>query len=366
MDLSPTETQALIVQTTARWVNKALAPLAADADRDGELPSGFIASAAELGFFVDAVPASADGLLEGAYCHVSRALRSIELGRGCGGLAAVLESNVEPALAAAAWAPAQTRSALWQSFASGELATTAYDTRAGLSIESDGDDVILSGEVGPIAVLAHASTLLLIAGTETESPLLCLVSISDADRTPVETSAWRAAGWARLRVSQKRVHADSILARGPAARPAIAQVLAWYRVALGARAVGAASAAMRHAASYAEERIQFGRPIGHFESLRRMRDENETWTAAARALTLQAAWELNSALPSANDSASRARSLACDVLSRATIDAVQIFGGYGFVNDYPVEKLMRDARAFDVVMGNEGLERVLDAATAPV
>ena len=74
---------------------------------------------------------------------------------------------------------------------------------------------------------------------------------------------------------------------------------------------------------------------------------------------LGAAWQLDREHAQAFDSASRARVLAGDTVARATIDAVQIFGGYGFVNDYPVEKLMRDARAFEALHGDERLGRVL-------
>jgi alkylation response protein AidB-like acyl-CoA dehydrogenase len=155
------------------------------------------------------------------------------------------------------------------------------------------------------------------------------------------------------------VDAAFILARGDAARAAIVEVMSWYRVSLAARAVGVAGAAMEYAAAYGEERVQFGQPIGTFESLIRMRDENETAAAAARLLVLQAAWALDRGRPDAADTASRARDLAAAVVSRATIDAVQIYGGYGFVNDFPVEKLMRDARAFEVLLGNESFERVL-------
>jgi alkylation response protein AidB-like acyl-CoA dehydrogenase len=92
-----------------------------------------------------------------------------------------------------------------------------------------------------------------------------------------------------------------------------------------------------------------------------MRDENQTAIAAARLLVLQAAWEIDRKLASCADTASRARDLAAATVTRATIDAVQIFGGYGFVNDFPVEKLMRDARPFEVLGGNEALSRVLAA-----
>ena len=116
---------------------------------------------------------------------------------------------------------------------------------------------------------------------------------------------------------------------------------------------------MDHAASYAKERIQFGQAIGQFESLIRMRDDAQTSAHAAKLVALHAAWAIDRGLPNAGDLASRARVVAGDAVTRATIDAVQIFGGYGFVNDYPVEKLMRDARAFEALHGDERLGRVL-------
>ena len=100
-------------------------------------------------------------------------------------------------------------------------------------------------------------------------------------------------------------------------------------------------------------------PIGTFESLIRLRDDALTTAAAARLLGLHAAWQIDNHQQGAADTASRARVIAGDCVARATIDAVQIFGGYGFVNDYPVEKLMRDARAFEALLGDERLGRVL-------
>jgi acyl-CoA dehydrogenase len=105
--------------------------------------------------------------------------------------------------------------------------------------------------------------------------------------------------------------------------------------------------------------VQFGQPIGTFEALVRLRDDAETAAAAARLMVLQAAWLIDRGDGAAPDAASRARVAAGDAVTRATIDAVQIFGGYGFVNDFPVEKLMRDARAFEALIGDERLDRVL-------
>src|ERR1051326_6055153 len=109
MDFALDEDQQLIVETVRRFADRDLRAWAADADRAGAPPDRLVPVASELGFFVDAIPADAGGMLEGTYSHVTRALRGYELGRGCAALAALLECNVEPALATAKWGNAAAK-----------------------------------------------------------------------------------------------------------------------------------------------------------------------------------------------------------------------------------------------------------------
>ena len=146
--------------------------------------------------------------------------------------------------------------------------------------------------------------------------------------------------------------------RSEVATQASKQILEWVRCSLAARAIGTASAAIKHAEKYAQERIQFDQPIAKFESIAALIDDNKTSITAGWALTLQAAERIDSGANDASDLASRARLFTSEVVSKATIDAVQILGGYGFVNDYPVEKLMRDAPTFGTVLGPERFERI--------
>ena len=372
MNFELDDEQALVAQTIRRFVERELRTWAADADRAGAPPERLLGtggSGGELGFFLDAVPADAGGVLDGTYSHTLRALRGLELGRGCAGLAALLETNVEPALAVGRWGTAAAQASLFGSLAGGGLATLAHDSRGTLDLTDAGDaadaadagdaggDVRLDGAVGPVPALATASHVVIATRTH-----LLLVPTSALTITPCTPSGWRAAQWATATLEAVRVPADFVLSRDPVA---VETVLAWARISLAARAVGVATAAMEYAAAYAADRVQFGVPIGTFESLVRLRDDATTTTLAARLLVLHAATELDRAAPPsarALDLASRARVLAGDVVARATIDAVQIFGGYGFVNDYPVEKLMRDARAFEALHGDERLGRVLRAA----
>jgi len=340
MDFRLDDDQQLIVETVRKFSDRDLRGWAADADRAGAPPERLARVAGDLGFFLDAVPADAGGMLEGSYSHVTRALRGYELGRGCAAIAALLECNVEPALAVGAWGDAKTKQALFGSLASGGFATLYHDSRGALGV--DGDRV--SGKILAPA-LAVASHVLIVA-----DGVLLLVAMDGIKREPFTPSGWRAAQWASAQLDGVR----GTLLAGDAS-----QVLAWARTSLAARAVGVAVAAMEHAEHYANERVQFGQPIGKFEALIRLRDDALTTAAAARLLALHAAWLVDHDDKAAADTASRARVIAGDCVARATIDAVQIFGGYGFVNDYPVEKLMRDARAFEAVLGDERLGRVL-------
>src|SRR4029077_10654167 len=115
--------------------------------------------AGDLGFFVDAVPASHDGMLDGSYSHATRALRGFELGRGCAALAALIETNIEPSLAVARWGSDAAKKELFGSLPSGGLATRAHESRGTLDIV----DVRVTGKLGPVPALGKASHVLVIA-----------------------------------------------------------------------------------------------------------------------------------------------------------------------------------------------------------
>jgi acyl-CoA dehydrogenase len=210
----------------------------------------------------------------------------------------------------------------------------------------------VTGKLGPVPALATANHVLVVA-----KHVVSLAPTDGTKRTAMTPSGWRAAKWATIEFDATKIAADLVLAKGD--RAVGETILAWARVSLAARAAGVASAAMEYAEQYGNERVQFGQKIGSFESLIRLRDDAETTAIAARLFAVHAAWALDTNQPDAIDLASRARVHAGDSVARATVDAVQIFGGYGFVNDYPVEKLMRDARAFEALHGDERLGRVL-------
>ncbi|MBM4380786.1 MAG: acyl-CoA dehydrogenase, partial [Deltaproteobacteria bacterium] len=124
--------------------------------------------------------------------------------------------------------------------------------------------------------------------------------------------------------------------------------------------VGLARAAMEHAIAYAKERKQFGQPIGAFQGIQFLIADMGMNVHAARLLTYQSAWMLDAGQKNTLMS-SYGKSFAADMAMKVTTDAVQVFGGYGYTKEYPVEKLMRDAKLIQIYEGTSQVQRLVIA-----
>ncbi|MBI2862054.1 MAG: acyl-CoA dehydrogenase family protein [Chloroflexi bacterium] len=136
--------------------------------------------------------------------------------------------------------------------------------------------------------------------------------------------------------------------------------LAGGRVNIGAFAVGLAQAAFDAALNYAKERVQFGQPIIEFQGIQFMLADMVTEIEAARLLVYKAGYLLDKGERAAIESA-MAKRFATDMAMRVTTDAVQIFGGYGYTQEYPVERYMREAKEGQIVEGTNQIQRVIIA-----
>jgi alkylation response protein AidB-like acyl-CoA dehydrogenase len=130
------------------------------------------------------------------------------------------------------------------------------------------------------------------------------------------------------------------------------------RLGIAACATGVAQAALDAAVSWARERRQFGRPIADFEGVSFLLADMATAVEAARALYLSAARRKDAGLPY-GPQAAMAKLFASDTAMRVTTDAVQVFGGYGYVEDYPVARLMREAKVLQIVEGTNQIQRMV-------
>jgi acyl-CoA dehydrogenase len=128
------------------------------------------------------------------------------------------------------------------------------------------------------------------------------------------------------------------------------------RPAVGAGAVGLARAAYEEALKYAQTRVQFGRPIASFQHNAFKLVEMITEIESARLLVYRSAWMLDNNMKASKESA-MAKVVSTDVAMKVTIEAVQIMGGYGYMKEYPVEKMMRDAKLFQIYEGTNEIQK---------
>jgi len=133
------------------------------------------------------------------------------------------------------------------------------------------------------------------------------------------------------------------------------------RPGVAAQAIGIAQGALNDAIKYARERIQFGRPISSFQGLQFMLADMATQVEAARALLYAGARYIDSGAKDISKISSMTKLFASDMAMQVTIDAVQIFGGYGYMKDYPMEKRMRDAKITQIYEGTNQIQREIIA-----
>ncbi|MBI4777670.1 acyl-CoA dehydrogenase family protein [Candidatus Desantisbacteria bacterium] len=129
------------------------------------------------------------------------------------------------------------------------------------------------------------------------------------------------------------------------------------RPGVASQGVGLAQGALDHAIKYSRERVQFGQAISSFQAIQHMLSDMATQTEAARALTYAAARMIDSGDDNIAKEAAMSKLFATDVSMKVTTDAVQIFGGYGYMREYPVEKMMRDAKILQIYEGTNQIQR---------
>jgi alkylation response protein AidB-like acyl-CoA dehydrogenase len=127
---------------------------------------------------------------------------------------------------------------------------------------------------------------------------------------------------------------------------------------MGAHAVGIAQGAFDFAVHYAKERIQFGKPLTSFQAIQFMIADMATQIEAARALVYQGAAHIDDTQEEQERLSAMTKFYATDMAMKVTTDAVQILGGYGYMKDYPVERMMRDAKVTQIYEGANQIQRL--------
>jgi acyl-CoA dehydrogenase len=364
------------LRTLAReFAQNEIRPKAAEYDERQTHPADVIAKAHEVGLMNVHVPEELGGPGLPAFAGM---LVGEELSWGCAGIAVSIVANTlgaAPVLIAGMdeqkrrWLPPLLDSPLLCSFALSEPDAGSDAARIKTTAERRGDEYVLNGSKMFITNAGHAAWSVVFASTDRERGhrgLSAFVVPMDAEGVVVEKHldkmGQRATDTSAFALNEVIVPAGHRLGGEGDGFKIAMQTLDFTRPGTAAGAVGVAQAAYEHAVEYAKERITFGVPIAMHQGVNFLVADMATEIEAARLLTWQAAWMLDAGYGrKATLYSSFAKRFAADTAMKVTSDAVQIHGGYGYIKEYPVEKLMRDAKLFQIYEGTSQIQRLVIA-----
>ncbi len=373
MHFELSDEQLALQEAARRYARDEIAPVAARYDQSGEFPREIIQKAWELGFASAAIPTEYGGI---GLSSLDICLVTEEVAWACAGFATSITCN-DLGLMPIVIAGSDEQKKEWLTHCASEFSLISFclsepeagSDVAGLQLlaEKDGGDYVLNGTKCWITNGGEADLYTVFATLDrsTRHQGICafivpaeLPGISlgkKEDKLGQRASDTRSIHFDGVRVAESQ----RLGAEGEGFKIAM-RTLDRTRPPIGALATGIAQRALDESAAYALERKAFGSPVGGFQAIQFMLADMAKDIEAARLLTLQSAWLVDQGRRAAKYS-SIAKCFATDAAMRIAIDAVQIFGGNGYTKEYPVEKLMRDAKLMQIYEGTNQIQRLVIA-----
>jgi butyryl-CoA dehydrogenase len=366
------------VQALARsFAAEHLAPHAAARDRAHGFDRSVLRQLAELGFFGMLIPERYDGLGLDSLTYLL-ALEEIAAGDAAVAISMAVHNSLPTQILLHHGSEAQ-RERWLRPMARGELlgAFALSEADAGSDAASlraqatrTGDGWVLNGVKAWVTNGAVADVVLVMARTDTADDrrggrgIGAFVVPTDAtgyDATkPEDKMGLRASNTCSVSLEELKLPADHLVGDAGSGYEYALRALDGGRLGVAAQACGIARAAVEHAVRYAQERHQFGRALAAQQAIQFKLADMATALAAARALLHEAARRKDAGEP-LRAWAGRAKLFASEMAMRVTTDAVQVLGGYGYMRDYPVERLMRDAKVTSIYEGTSEVQRIVIA-----
>ena len=371
--------EELEIQSLARgFADGELRPYSAGWDKARALDDDVFAKLGELGFMGMLVPESYGGLAF-EFTTYLRVLEELARGDGAVALSVAIHSGPVCGLIQGLgteeqkeqWLPRLAAGEVMGAFALSEpdagSDAGAVQTRA----EPDADGWRLSGVKRWVTNGARAGLVVVFGRTDDEGGTAAFLVRPDQDgyrvRGEERTMGLRASQTVTVELDGLHVGEQALLGGRQKGLSAALEALDVGRVGVAAQAVGIARAAMEHATRYSTERRQFGRPIARFGAVQAKLAEMAHRIAGARALTREAGWAVQALRNGVGRArtgpegvtalAAMAKLAASEAATWVADEAVQIFGGYGYMRDYPVEKLLRDAKGTEIYEGTNEIMR---------
>jgi alkylation response protein AidB-like acyl-CoA dehydrogenase len=374
IDAFLTEEQRMIRDAARQFSAEVLAPNAGQWDKDAAIPDAVVRQLGELGLLGMIVPADFGGTYSD---YTAYALAMEEIAAGCASCATMMSVHNSVGCGPILAYGNDAQKAEWlPKLASGEVigAFCLTEPHAGSeannlrvrAVERDGQ-WILSGSKQFVTNGRRAGVAIVFAVTDPELGKRGLSAFIVPTNTPgfnvgppEHKLGIRASDTCPITFDDCAIPAANLLGeRGEGLRIALSN-LEGGRIGIAAQALGIARAAFDAARVYARERVQFGKPIIEHQSVANMLADMQTQINAARLLVLHAARMRTEGVPCLSE-ASQAKLFASEMAERVCSDAIQIHGGYGYLQDYPVERHYRDARITQIYEGTSEVQRMVIA-----
>ena len=369
MDFKLSEEQLELKELTHQFAANEIRPVAAEYDEKNEFPVEVMEKAAKIGFLTSGIPLEYGGI---GFSTMDNVIVCEELAWGCAGMYTSIMANTLATTPIVLFGTDEqkkefltplTLETKFACFGLTEREAGSDNAAMKTTAVKDGDFYILNGSKTFITNAGVSSLGVIFASTDkTRGARGLSAFIIPMDLPGISVGkhenkmGHRASNTAEIYLDEVKVPAKNLLRREGFGFIIALKTLDYARPAVGAGGLGVARAAYEEALKYSQERVQFGKPIAHFQHNAFKLADMATDIDAARLLVYRSAWMLDNNLKASKESA-MAKIVATDVAMRVSIDAVQLFGGYGYMKEYPVEKMMRDAKLLQIYEGTNEIQR---------
>ena len=379
MNFKPTEEHRIFRETVREFVRREVEPLVVDCEGTETFPRQILPKAGELGLLAVALPEESGGT-GGDLMFMSILVE--ELARGCAGIALPIYACASMAWGLDRMGSEEQKSKYLKPLLRGEVIAGMAITEPGAGSDvaairtsaiRDGDSYILNGTKAFITNGPIADCVLVIANTDRDGNPRGLRPFLVEKGTPgfsagkkLSKLGLRSSETSELVFEDCRIPASARwggrggTGAGVPGFVGLMQSIDRSRVSIASLAIGIAEAAFESALAYAKGRKQFGKPIGKFQAIQLKLVDMATRIEAARLLTYKAVELANENVPYTKE-ASMAKLFATEACVKITGEAVQIYGGYGYCMDYPVERYFRDAKLMTIFEGTSEIQNVIIA-----
>lgn len=371
-----TEEQEMLRDLCAQIAKEKMLPVRAELDETGEFPWEIVKVLAASDIYGVYIPEEYGGLGGGV---MEMCIAAEELSRVCGGIALAFAASALGAYPILLFGSDEQKKKYLPSIAAGEKLAAFALTEANAGSDAgaietravaDGGEYVLNGTKQWITGGGEAEVYTVIARTSKGTGIRGISAFIVEKDTPGFTfgkkenkMGIRASATRELIFQDCRVPKANLIGREGMGFIVAMRTFDKSRPGVAAQAVGIAQGAFDEAVEYARRREQFGQPIASFQGIQFMLADMATQIEAARALVYYAARVVDSGAKDISKISAMAKLFASDVAMKVTTDAVQILGGYGYMKEYPVEKMMRDAKITQIYEGTNQIQRSVIASS---